>query len=103
MSLKVPTLNTKRWRSWQPLWVLHCRPKSLPDHLMRLAFLLLLAGCCVAFAGSSTFIQSFSLADVELDANTDFAESEALNHDYLLMLDVANLLYNFRYVLPASL
>jgi len=42
------------------------------------------------------FIQSFPLSDVELHDGTDFSKNEALNHEYLLLLDPDNLLYNFR-------
>ncbi|KAG7674396.1 hypothetical protein Ndes2526B_g05121 [Nannochloris sp. 'desiccata'] len=44
----------------------------------------------------SSFIQPFSLSDVDLDESSEFSKNEALNHDYLLVLDVDNLLYNFR-------
>lgn len=41
-------------------------------------------------------IQTFSLADVELSSDTDYALGASLNHEYLLLLDPYNLLYNFR-------
>jgi DUF1680 family protein len=44
----------------------------------------------------SSFIQPFSLSDVDLDDASEFSQNEALNHDYLLILDADNLLYNFR-------
>jgi len=58
--------------------------------------LLFLIGHVSASQHQSSFIQPFSLADVDLDVSSEFSQNEALNHDYLLILDVNNLLYNFR-------
>jgi DUF1680 family protein len=50
----------------------------------------------VSAAPYASFIQPFSLSDVDLHESSDFFQGEALNHEYLLILDTDNLLYNFR-------
>jgi len=67
------------------------------DPLIRCCILTLgLWQVALASLSKNSYIQSFSLADVDLAEHSDFAEGEALNHAYLLQLDVDNLLYNFR-------
>ena len=55
---------------------------------------LMLMGCTATTPPS--FIQPISLADVDLHQDSDFSPGQALNHEYLLLLDVDNLLFNFR-------
>jgi DUF1680 family protein len=74
-------------------------PHFVIPRLIRLIFcicgiLLLILG--PASAAQASFVQPFSLADVDLDESSDLFQGEALNHEYLLVLDVDNLLYNFR-------
>jgi uncharacterized protein len=71
------------------------RPKITLICICSICVLFLLAHATAA-QSSSSFIQPFSLADVDLDESSDFFQGETLNHEYLLILDVDNLLYNFR-------
>lgn len=64
----------------------------------KLPALIVLSSICAlgALADTSSFIQPFPLSDVHLARDSDFSAGEALNHEYLLILDPDNLLYNFR-------
>ena len=73
---------------------------ALATFQIRLITCLLSTVCLHTLAGAradtSSFIQTFPLSDVQLAKDSDFSAGEALNHQYLLILDVDNLLYNFR-------
>lgn len=76
---------TSRWRI-----------ETMPTRNLRIILLLIVTSCLLAAtAKHPRLILPFSLSDVDL-LDEDFKQGAALNHEYLLMLEVDNLLFNFR-------
>ena len=74
-------------------------PPHCPLHALLCLFL---AAVLVLSPSCAAGIRPFSLADVQLDNATDFAQGAELSHEYLLLLDPDNLLFNFRSGMPRS-